>query len=149
MWVDLINTLSDGCEIAPPAGEEPITNAEQRLGVRLEPDLRDLLRECNGIVGPSGTGLVWPIERISRDNLQFRSNSDFKGLYMPFDHLLFIGDDGSGDQYAFRVLEGKIERYSDIYEWVHENDSRTWFAGCLRDYLERSLGKTRWYGPNT
>jgi len=101
--------------------------------------LRDLLLETNGIWGPSGSGLIWAAEKIISENITFRTFSDFRELYMPFDHLFFFADDGSGDQFAFRILAGKI-RYQDVYRWVHENDSREWFAGDLRDYLARCLG---------
>jgi hypothetical protein len=102
-------------------------------------DLRSLLEETNGVIGRYGVGLVWPVERIETDNLDFRSNTSFRELYMPFDHLLFFGDEGGGDQYAFRVLAGVIDPWN-VYEWNHENDSRQWFAGGLRDYLARSFG---------
>jgi hypothetical protein len=41
--------------------------------------------------------------RVVSDNIQFRSNSDFANLYMPFDAVLFFGDDGGGDQYAYGI----------------------------------------------
>jgi SMI1-KNR4 cell-wall len=139
MWQGLINGLRTGCQFADPANPDSIRQAEGRLSIKFPQDLFELLSETNGVISPSGTSLIWPVDRITLDNIELRTFPDFPQLYMPFDHLLFFGDDGSGDLYAFRILAGII-RYSDIYEWIHENDSRQWFAGGLRDYLARSLG---------
>nr|WP_329202312.1 MULTISPECIES: SMI1/KNR4 family protein [unclassified Streptomyces] len=64
-------------------------------------------------------------------------------LYMPFDALLFFGDNGGGDQFAFV----QTPRRPDVFVWEHETDSRRWVAGDLRDYLGRSLaaGGDDWY----
>lgn len=96
------------------------------------------------MVGRHEISLVWPVERIEADNLAFRSNPDFRELYMPFDPLLFVGDDGGGDQFGFRILAGEIQP-DNVYRWVHENDSRQWFAGDLRDYLARALGHESYF----
>ncbi|MDY3557350.1 SMI1/KNR4 family protein [Gemmata sp. JC717] len=131
--------LFRGCEFSPPTNAARITAAERVLGAALPSDLRYLLLESNGLVGRHGISLVWPVERIETDNLAFRSNPDFRELYMPFDSLLFVGDDGGGDQFGFRILAGEVQP-DNVYRWVHENDSRQWFAGELRDYLARALG---------
>jgi SMI1-KNR4 cell-wall len=98
-----------------------------------------LLLEADGIWGPAGAfGLIWPVERIIKDNTTFRTEPGFRKLYMPFDHLLFFGDDGSGDQFAFRILAGAVNDLH-VYRWVHENDAREWSASGLHDYVARSL----------
>src|SRR5207248_6217932 len=100
-WRELVQRLSPDCTFTTPATPAQLRAAERALGVGLPDDLRGLLLETNGIVGRYGIGLVWPVERIAADNVAFRANADFRGLYMPFDHLLFFADEGSGDQYAF------------------------------------------------
>jgi hypothetical protein len=60
--------------------------------------LAELLLECDGVTGEHDLGLVWPVERVKKDNLEFRSDPDFASLYMPFDPLLFFADAGNGDQ---------------------------------------------------
>ena len=145
MWKELIDGLRPGCEFLPPTDSQTIRRVEKRLSIKFPKDLRSLLREANGIWGPSGTGLIWSVERIEADNKEFRTMRSFRKLYMPFDHLLFFGDDGSGDQYAFRILAGVI-RDDEIYRWEHEDDSRNWSASHMRDYLARSLGHSSWYG---
>ena len=86
---------------------------------------------------------VWSLEQIVQQNLYFRTAPDFAGLYMPFDPLLFFGDKGGGDQFAFVVTP----RRPDIFVWDHESDSRRWVANDLSDYLGRSLGTSGddWY----
>ena len=54
---------------------------------------------------------------------------------MPFDPLLFFGDAGNGDQFAYAIHEAQVRR-NDIFAWDHETDSRTWVAPSLERYLE-------------
>jgi SMI1 / KNR4 family. len=131
----LVASLYPEHEFRLGASDADVSALENELGVTLPSDLSGLLRESNGIEGAYGLGLVWPTARIVADNLAFRSFSDFRKLYMPFDHLLFFGDAGNGDQFAFTILDRAI-RKNDIFAWDHETDSRTWVAPDLRRYLE-------------
>ncbi|MEU4119519.1 SMI1/KNR4 family protein [Kitasatospora sp. NPDC028055] len=120
-----------------------LDDAERRLGFGLPGELRELLLESDGIVGHTSVDTVWPVERIVEQNLLFRSNRSFAELYMPFDALLFFGDNGGGDRFAFV----RTPQRPDVFVWEHETDSRRWVAGGLRDYLGRSLarGGDDWY----
>ena len=131
VWRNLIEGLTADAEFAPPAEQRALDSAEAELGGSLPTPLLELLRETNGVRGRYGLGLVWPIERIESDNVQFRCNQDFRGLYMPFDPLLFFADAGNGDQFAFPV----VPRRDEIFVWDHETDSRTWVAPSLEMYL--------------
>jgi cell wall assembly regulator SMI1 len=135
MWRELIERLYPDHEFGAGATPRSLAEAELRLGVSLPPDLRELLTETDGVVGSYGLGLVWPVSRIVEDNLAFRSQASFRDLYMPFDSLLFFADAGNGDQFAFRLISVLWDRY--VYVWNHENDSRTWVAPSLSEYLER------------
>ncbi|SEG92230.1 SMI1 / KNR4 family (SUKH-1) [Actinacidiphila yanglinensis] len=120
-----------------------LADAEHRLGRELPGALRQLLLECDGMIGHSAVDTVWPVEQIVEQNLLFRTDSSFAQLYMPFDALLFFGDNGGGDQFAFV----QTPQRPDIFVWEHETDSRRWVAGDLTDYLGRSLadGSDDWY----
>ncbi|MFK8908379.1 SMI1/KNR4 family protein [Streptomyces sp. YS-3] len=120
-----------------------LADAEQRLGREVPAELRELLLESNGIIGRSAVDTVWPVEQIVEQNLLFRSDGSFAELYMPFEALLFFGDNGGGDQFAFV----QTPQRPDIFVWEHETDSRRWVARDLRDYLGRSLaeGGDDWY----
>jgi hypothetical protein len=139
MWKELIDRLGKGCKFLDPTNFDAIRQAEGKLSIIFPADLRYLLLEANGIGGPGGNGLIWNLDRIVKDNSEFRSYPDFRTLYMPFDHLLFFGDDGSGDQFAFRILAGTVNEQG-VFRWCHENDAREWFAGGMGDYLARALG---------
>ncbi|WP_406164566.1 SMI1/KNR4 family protein [Streptomyces sp. NBC_00996] len=78
---------------------------------------------------------VWSLERIVKDNLPFWSDPTFATTYMPFGSLLFFGDNGGGDQFAFVRTPAR----ADTFVWEHEDDSRRWVARDLQDYLGRSL----------
>jgi hypothetical protein len=135
MWRDRIRTFSTQIEFSPPCTPQALARAEADLGVSLPPDLRELVLESNGVRGEYDLDLIWPVERIREDNLAFRSNAEFRELYMPFDPLLFFADAGNGDQFALVVLAGKISR-NDVFVWDHESDSRTWVASTIDQYLD-------------
>lgn len=119
---------------SPPASAELIQAVRVLGGGELDDALAALLAESDGITGEYGLGVVWSCAQIVRENEAFRTNADFKSLYMSFDSLLFFGDAGNGDQFGLRVLEGEVP--PDVYVWNHEDDSRTWVASNVRDYLD-------------
>jgi hypothetical protein len=135
MWRATVSKLSQDVTFHDHASKKNIAEAEKHLGIRLPKDLIKLLCESDGIEDKSGCGLIWPLSRIVQDNLAFRSNHEFKALYMSFDSLLFFADAGNGDQFAYAITGGCITN-PDIYIWNHENDSRSWVAGSLQSYLD-------------
>jgi len=134
-WKEHIAAICAQASFSEPAGEQTLSAAETQLGMRLPEELRELLAESNGVRGEYELALIWPIERIVADNRLFREDESFKTLYMPFDGLLFFADAGNGDQFAFAVAGGQVRR-PDIFVWNDEEDSRTWLAKDLCDYLE-------------
>ena len=136
MWVELIRAASSECSFSEPTAWASLDVAESSLNVAFPTELRELLLESNGVQGEYGLGLVWPVERIVSDNVDFRQNNNFLDIYMPFDYLLFFGDNGSGDLFAFPIMaDGQIHR-SDIFAWNHEDDSRTWAAPSLKLFFK-------------
>lgn len=79
---------------------------------------------------------MWSSDTIIERNLEMRNAEDFADLYMPFDCLLFFSDFGNGDLFGIPVLNHKCPR-RDIFLWNHEDDSRTWFANDLRQFLQK------------
>lgn len=134
-WREYIQSLTTDATFLPPATLGEIEKVEASLGVLFPEKLKSLLKESDGIEGPFGLGLIWSIERIRKDNLNFRKFLNYEEIYMPFDHLLFFADAGNGDQFAFGILNGKI-RKPDIYVWNHEDDSRSWIAPSLEIYFD-------------
>ncbi|WP_330457961.1 SMI1/KNR4 family protein [Streptomyces sp. NBC_00820] len=143
MWRRTVQEVFPEAGFREPVQESALAGAEKRLGRALPGDLGRLLLESDGVTGHTHVDTVWSLDRIVEHNLLFRSDESFARLYMPFDALLFFGDDGGGDQFALVV---KPER-PDVFVWEHETDSRRWVAGDLRDYLRRSLrtGEDDWY----
>lgn len=139
MWKELIQQLTSDCKFFEPAFTGQIIAADSSLGVEMPADLRGLLCETNGVQGEYGLGLVWSLDRIVEDNLMFRQNANFRDIYMPFDQLLFFADAGNGDQFAFPVPANGVIHRPDVFVWNHEDDSRSWVANSLRDYLDRWL----------
>lgn len=141
MWRDFITSLTNDATFADGATQSSIAETEAALAIEFPEQLRSLLLESNGVLGEYDLGLVWSLDRIRDENLYFRNNSDFADLYMPFEHLLFFGDAGNGDQFAYPIQNGKIHR-SDVFVWDHETDDRRWVAGSLKQYLQRWLDGT-------
>ncbi|WP_328890929.1 SMI1/KNR4 family protein [Streptomyces sp. NBC_00316] len=143
MWKQVALDAYRNAGFRDPSDGSMLAEAERRLGSELPAELAQLLLESNGIMGWTSVDTVWTIEQIIDRNLSFRSDSSFAQLYMPFDALLFFGDNGGGDQFAFV----QTPRRPDVFVWEHENDSRRWVARDLRDYLGRSLaeGGDDWY----
>ncbi|OAH15398.1 SMI1/KNR4 family protein [Streptomyces jeddahensis] len=135
MWIETAAEASAKVEFRAPVDATALAEAERRLGRRLPSQLTALLMETDGIVDEYGTDAVWSLDRIVEKNLLFWSPDTFPGLYMPFDPLLFFGDNSGGDQFAFVLTPER----PDIFVWDHENDSRLWAARELKDYLHRSL----------
>lgn len=144
MWREYVSGFTDKAVFASPATRATLGIAEEALGIKLPKELCELLQESDGIEGEYRLGLVWPIQRIQEENHWFRANDAFRGLYMPFDCLLFFGDAGNGDQFAYSILDSEVRR-NDIFVWNHEDDSRSWVASSLKTYFEWSFtGKLKW-----
>ncbi|MFI2372968.1 SMI1/KNR4 family protein [Streptomyces sp. NPDC018833] len=142
MWRELIRELAPDAGLGAPAERGALRAAEEALGRPLPSALSELLGECDGIVGPDGLDVVWELDRIRRDNLAFRTEPAFAELYMPFEPLVFFGDNGGGDQFAFVRTPPR----DDVFVWDHETDGRGWAANGLRDYLRRALTEAGdWY----
>ena len=50
--------------------------------------------ESDGIEGAYGLGLIWSLDRITRDNTAFRTDEQLRAPYMPFDGLVFFARRG-------------------------------------------------------
>ncbi|GLV85887.1 hypothetical protein Slala03_55760 [Streptomyces lavendulae subsp. lavendulae] len=145
MWRETALQAFPGVGFREPVPAPELAEAERRLGREIPPELKQLLLESNGVIGQTSVDTVWAIDQIVEQNRVFWSEPSFAQLYMSFDALLFFGDNGGGDHFAF------VQRPQrpDIFVWEHETDSRRWVAGDLRDYLGRSLreGGDGWCQP--
>jgi hypothetical protein len=134
MWRERILALCPSAEFGSPCSGAELAATEAALGRSLPGALRELLLESDGVRGEHGLGLIWSADRIRTDNLLFRTDATFREIYMPFDSLLFFGDAGNGDQFAFPIVGEGIK--ADVFAWNHEDDSRRWSAPSLDVYLE-------------
>lgn len=143
MWVEMIRELSARSEFSAPASPTDLDDAGRLLDWEIPGELRSLLLESNGVTGRTGERIVWSIDLIVSENLEFRSFPTFAELYAPFDGLLFFGDNGGGDQFAYPIQE------EGIFVWEHELDERFRVAGDLEDYVRRVLTAENdgWYLP--
>ncbi|MFI7317733.1 SMI1/KNR4 family protein [Streptomyces venezuelae] len=122
---------------------EQVRMVESGLGQSLPRALLALLLETDGVEDEYGTEVVWSAERILSENSTLRSDGPHRELYMPFDSLLFFGDNGGGDRFAFV----RTPERDDIFVWDHETDSRNWISPNLESFLRSALGNAGedWY----
>ncbi|GAA4079185.1 SMI1/KNR4 family protein [Streptomyces shaanxiensis] len=142
MWREIASEFQN-IELQGPADEKSLNLIERQLDQIVPQSLRELLLETDGIAGRYGTDVIWSAGRILGDNLAFRNDEQFRSLYQPFDDLMFFGDNGGGDQFAFV----RSRERDEIFVWDHETDSRIWVSGSLEHYLRKAIGSDGedWY----
>lgn len=138
-WKMTVTAHDSGAEFAPPSDAVSIAEAEKVLNVEFPSDLRSFFLEAGGLVVDYGCEIIWKVSDVVSRNKEFRDTVSFRELYMPFDHLLFFGDDGGGDQFAIAIQADGIVHKHDVYRWEHETDARSWFASGLSQFLEKRL----------
>ncbi|MEU0679997.1 SMI1/KNR4 family protein [Streptomyces albogriseolus] len=142
MWRDLIESFPSA-ESDSPADPSLLDRIESELGQSLPSDLRSFLLESDGLTDEYGTDVVWSAQRMLDDNMHFRGDEQLRSLYMPFDSLMFFGDNGGGDQFAFV----RVPERNEVFVWDHETDSRNLVSPALESYLRSALGSDGedWY----
>lgn len=134
-WKGLIAAAVGDAQFHLPAPTEAMAEVEAALGLPFPDELKSLLLETNGLIADYGANVVWSLSEIIRRNLEMRHTEEFTSLYMPFDNLLFFGDDGGGDLFAFPIQKNGRINQMDIFRWDHETDGRIWFASGLRQFF--------------
>lgn len=132
MWKSLINKVSDEPVFNQPVTQEQLKEINDKFNLEITNELVNLLKESNGV--ETECARFWSSNEIIEENIERRTLEVFKDSYMSFDSLLFFADAGNGDFFAFSIINGDIQK-DDIYVWNHEDDSRTWIAPSLEDFL--------------
>ena len=137
-WPEFVKACPANCSLRPPAPPKKIKQAEASLGLEFPKELKSLLAASDGLEGEYGEELVFSLDRMVEENQTMRTEEGLKNLFMPFDHLLFIGGAGNGDLFAYRIMaDGSLGMLEDVFVWNHEDDSRKWAASGLRDLVAR------------
>ncbi|MFD8450909.1 SMI1/KNR4 family protein [Streptomyces coelicoflavus] len=118
-----------------PAKPHVLEHLERLLEIVLPAELKAFLSESDGLLDEYGTEVVWSAERILSDNLAFRNDDHYRSLYLPFDSLLFFGDNGSGDQFAFTCRPP----HDGVVVWDHETDERALVSPSLESFVRSAL----------
>ncbi|ENQ3105661.1 SMI1/KNR4 family protein [Bacillus cereus] len=135
-WINFIKSISVDCKFYPPAREEEIIRIEEKLQVQFPDELKDFLRETDGVTYTAyDLSLVWSAKLIQRENSYMCGQECFEAFHMPFDSMLFIADVGNGDLFGYRVNNGVIGK-RDIYVWNHEDNSTTWVVHSLQSFID-------------
>ncbi|MFD4345844.1 SMI1/KNR4 family protein [Streptomyces coelicoflavus] len=118
-----------------PAKPHVLERVERLLEIALPAELKAFLSESDGLLDEYGTEVVWSAERILGDNLAFRKDDQYRSLYLPFDSLLFFGDNGGGDQFAFTCRPPR----DGVLVWDHETDERALVSPTLESFVRSAL----------
>ncbi|MFJ8461833.1 SMI1/KNR4 family protein [Lysinibacillus xylanilyticus] len=129
-------------EIKPVATEHELLMVEERLGVRIPSEFRNLLLHFSQQVG-----MYWylPDEALLPIELDDTPSGDFGWSLEGLDFPYFGGDDegsdeqlylqfhtaGNGDALLIRINDGSV------WYWSHEEDEFELLAGGFNDYVER------------
>ena len=131
-WAQRVKICMPNAKLMAPATENEIHDAERSLNLELPTELKGFLRESNGL-NAIYSHPVCSVSKIVAMNHEYRTAEHFADR-MPFDHLLFFGDTGNGDDFAFPIYRsGEIG--SVVFMWEHETDCRQEYANGLSDFL--------------
>jgi hypothetical protein len=133
-WRNHISDHFPDAKFCDPPSPEVLRSIETQLQVELPRDLADLYSETDGFLGYIGSDIVWKAADLLEHNLEMRSG--YEELYMPFDCLLFFGEDGGGDFFGFRILSTGVETWQ-TFRWEHETDSRVLYSTGLADHIKK------------
>jgi hypothetical protein len=67
-----------------------------------------------------------------------RTERGFRSLFIPFDALLFFGDDANGDLFFFPILDGETG-HGSVFRWDHETDSRILQEHNLKTFVDKFI----------
>ncbi len=131
-WRDVLLAVLPSAQLSTGAPAPALAAAADSLGP-LPEDLATLLAETDGVRSPDGVPLIWPVDRIIRENQALREQKD---RYAPLDDLIIFGSDDAGgeDRIAFGP-PGPVR----ILLWTPQTDERSPLATNLADYLTRVL----------
>jgi hypothetical protein len=134
-WRQRLRAWSRGIQLMAPALSPELAATEAALGTKLPAELRAILAATNGVRTIDAIP-IWPTRTIVESNRLFRE--ELADVYMPFDSLLFFGDNGKGDHYAYRIVRGEVDE-GNVYCWHHQTDSRVWLSFTIEQLLEHEL----------
>jgi hypothetical protein len=128
-------------ELCPPATDNEIDEAENRLQLRFPRSLRSLLLESNGVMGMMSIDgeewfenlwTVWPLDEITQQNLWHRERYAGRNLS---GFLFFVTAGVDGIQFGFR---GRTENADDaaVYAWYPDETDDKLMVDRLDSFLE-------------
>jgi SMI1-KNR4 cell-wall len=134
-WKELASKCIDTPRFRKPVTAETVSKAESVLGRSLPKELISIYHETDGIFDATGANIVSSLSDMVDDNLDLWGKG-YEDVYMSLTSLFAFGGPGNGDRFFIPITpNGNYRR--GVYLWNHENDSRTWLANGIKDFLIR------------
>ena len=134
-WREIVRRALPGVRLARRASSHALAAAESALSLSLPRELSSLLRETNGVGSGTGAALIWSVADLVSRNREFRDTPLDAESYGPFDSLLFVGEEGNGDLFAYDTKREGSPGSAAIVRWDHETDERLPIAEGLVQYF--------------
>jgi hypothetical protein len=134
VWQTLIRSYDPAARCGAGATSRGLAALEITFAGEVPRALVELLRVLDGAVDGQGSALCWCAERIRDENVRMRTSPLYRESYMPFDALLFFAEEERGRRVGLAIIAGMIAQ-PNVYIWDPVNDSRTWVAASLGQYL--------------
>lgn len=111
--------------LAKGATVEEIVEAEHALKVTFPDELKDFLKDSNGIKTKSGESLIWSTSEIVSNNQFYRSDPQIIQEYMPLGHMLFFAEASQIDcLFGYPIVLNERQKRSWIFYWNRQEDTR-------------------------
>lgn len=118
--------------------EELICNSEKKLGAKFPDQYRELIMVANK--PEIGEWQFYPIKDPNNIKRTFddviRANLDINNRSQVYD-LIFIAENGTGDQLCFKVQNNIM--LEPVFIWEHENGNLNKIAGNLKAFILKNV----------
>jgi len=141
---EIIRAQFAGFEFGSRCAEADVAHAEQILGSRLPPAIRDLYLAFDGFQGPTNARFMWPLlgkDGLVEFNLFLRNGSEFPKSFGS--SCVFYGDAGIGDMWGIKDdLHDRVIRWSASWGEDYEESGATPLEAWLKEKSSyEQLGK--------
>lgn len=135
MWNQLIAAENERIKFNPPLSEEWIDKGLAELEVIINPELKSLLLETDGLYDSKQfLWIIWNVRDLSVYNMAMRNDKKFADKGYKFDNIFFISNSGkAGILFGFPIVNNMLSDFMIL--WFPENNKRIVLYYNLKTYI--------------